>query len=588
MVYLKKENIFFILILLYFFLISAFQATDNHWSGRFDQDIFLIYNSLLIYSGYEQNYIDHPAFTTILILGGLYKFLSLFISNFTLNEILISNDIDQNLQNLYAVARILNSIYFFIYSLLIFKILNELNIKKIICFSSTLIIISFHSIYELLFLIRSEILSINFALLGFYLLLKFLNKNDNSIYCFLSGFLICLAAFAKIQVIFFILILILMLPFLFNYYGIDKLNNTIITHKKFLLFSSILFGILFIFYFFFEFQGQGIIYQKLSNAFTLRRYMQGIPHFIDPLLYLFFILFYFFLIKYLSLKKITNLSNNFSIIYAFLYGILFCIGFILVLDLIGLIEFKKSALFFLSNPIHIMSTFTTKILIFSETIGVFNLKDIVSALQQLFSENYKIFRNLKFAIKFGNIYVEILDVFRFLISLISVLLIIILIAFRKSKRILPLVFLLFIGIVALIVTFGARYSIGYNIYIYPLFLILVALTLNQFKSKKLIYFTFSLILTISLTEIYLLRDFHKYQFARENRIYEMCEIEHWKNSENYIENKNANSFIPLTGEPRLFIRLLIDKANKEFFENYCEQLEKKVSWKTNFFNIKIN
>ena len=85
-----------------------------------------------------------------------------------------------------------------------------------------------------------------------------------------------------------------------------------------------------------------------------------------------------------------------------------------------------------------------------------------------------------------------------------------------------------------------------------------------------------------------MRDFHKYQFARENRIYEMCEIEHWKNSENYIENKNANSFIPLTGEPRLFIRLLIDKANKEFLENYCEQLEKKVSWKTNFFNIKIN
>ena len=118
------------------------------------------------------------------------------------------------------------------------------------------------------------------------------------------------------------------------------------------------------------------------------------------------------------------------------------------------------------------------------------------------------------------------------------------------------------------------------------------LSIPLIKDKSLISFddnfTFSLILTISLTEIYLLRDFHKYQFARENRIYEMCEIEHWKNSENYIENKNANSFIPLTGEPRLLIRLLIDKANKEFFENYCEQLEKKVSWKTNFFNIKIN
>ena len=585
MIYLKKENIFFLLLLLYFFLMSAFQATDNHWSGRFDQDIFLIYNSLLIYSGYEQNYIDHPAFTTFLILGGVYKFLSLFFSNFTLNEILISNDIDQNLQNLYVIARILNSIYFFIYSLLIFKILHELNIKKIICFLSTLIIISFHSIYEILFLIRSEIISINLALMGFYFLLKFLNKNENLIYCFLSGFFVCLAAFAKIQVIFFVLIFLLILPFLFNYYGINKLNNRIITHKKFLLFSSIFFGILFIFYFFFEFHG---LYQKLSSAFTLNRYIQGIPHFIDPLLYSFFIIFYFFLIKYLSLKKITNLSNNFSIIYTFLYGVLFCAGSILVLDLIGFIEFKKSILFFLANPVHIMSSFTTKIWIFSETVGEFNLKDIILSLQQLFSENYKIFKNLKFAIKFGNVYVEVLDVYRFFVSLISVLLIILLIIFGKSKRTLPLVFLLFIGIVVLIVTFGVRYSIGYNIYIYPLFLILVALILNQFESRKFIYLTFSLILTMSLTEIYLLRDFHKYQFARENRIYEMCKIEHWRNSENYIENMNANSFIPLTSEPTLFIRLLIDKADKEFFENYCEQLEKKVSWKTNFFNIKIN
>ena len=235
-----------------------------------------------------------------------------------------------------------------------------------------------------------------------------------------------------------------------------------------------------------------------------------------------------------------------------------------------------------------MSSFTTKIWIFSETVGEFNLKDIILSLQQLFSENYKIFKNLKFAIKFGNVYVEVLDVYRFFVSLISVLLIILLIIFGKSKRTLPLVFLLFIGIVVLIVTFGVRYSIGYNIYIYPLFLILVALILNQFESRKFIYLTFSLILTMSLTEIYLLRDFHKYQFARENRIYEMCKIEHWRNSENYIENMNANSFIPLTSEPTLFIRLLIDKADKEFFENYCEQLEKKVSWKTNFFNIKIN
>ena len=81
MTYLKKENIFFVLLLLYFFLMSAFQATDNHWSARIDQDIFLIYNSLLIYSGFEQDYLDHPAYSTFLILGGVYKILSFLTSH---------------------------------------------------------------------------------------------------------------------------------------------------------------------------------------------------------------------------------------------------------------------------------------------------------------------------------------------------------------------------------------------------------------------------------------------------------------------------------------------------------------------------
>ena len=580
----NNNNLVFLIIFFYYFLVSAFQASNNHWSARLDMDITMIYQSLLIYSGYEQSYIDHPAFTDFLILGAVYKFLSLFFSNFTVNEIFNSDNIDQNLQNLYAVARILNSFYFFIYSVLIYKILQELNIKKIICILSTIIIISFHSVYEILFLIRTEIVSINFGLLGFYFLLKFLNRKENSINCFLSGFFICLAIFSKVQIIFFVFIIILILPFLFNYYEETKFNSIAITNRKFFLYSSIFFGIFFLCYIFLEFN---FIYQELNFALTHRRYIQGIPHFIDPILYSFFILFYFLLIKYLSLKKITNLKDNLSVVFAFLYGIFFCIGSLFALDLIGLIEFRNITLFFLTNPIHIMSTFTTKILIFSESVGKFNLNDILLALNQLFSENYKIFQNKKFAIKFGTIYVEILDLFRFLISFVASALIIILIFSKKSKKVLALSFLLFLGMVIYIVTFGARYSIGYNIYIYPFFLILVSLILNTFESKKFTYIIFLVILSVSLAEIYLLRDFHKYQFARENRIYEICKIEHWKNSPNYNENKNANSFIPLSRHPMLLIRLLIDNAEEEFFVSHCEQLEKKASWKTNFFNIKI-
>ena len=153
MIFLKKENIFFALLLLYFFFISAFQATDNHWSARIDQDIFLIYNSLLIYSGFEQDYIDHPAYSTFLILGGVYKILSFLISNLSLDSIINSNNIDQSLQRLFSIARVLNSIFLFIYIILIFKILKELNIKSILCFIAVLLLLTFHSIYEVLFLI---------------------------------------------------------------------------------------------------------------------------------------------------------------------------------------------------------------------------------------------------------------------------------------------------------------------------------------------------------------------------------------------------------------------------------------------------
>ena len=121
MINLKKENIFFILIFFYFFLISSYQASDNHWSARVDQDIYIIINSLLIYSGYEQDYIDHPAFSTFFILGGVYKILSFFFSNYTFSELINSDNIDQNLQNLFSIARFLNCIYFFIYIFLIFK-----------------------------------------------------------------------------------------------------------------------------------------------------------------------------------------------------------------------------------------------------------------------------------------------------------------------------------------------------------------------------------------------------------------------------------------------------------------------------------
>ena len=106
-----KNNLIFLFIFLHYFLISIFQAADQHWSSILDQDVKIPYNALLVYSGFDQDYVDHPAFTTFVVLGGVYKILSFFFNGFTIQELLSSNDIDQNMQNLFSIARILNSIF---------------------------------------------------------------------------------------------------------------------------------------------------------------------------------------------------------------------------------------------------------------------------------------------------------------------------------------------------------------------------------------------------------------------------------------------------------------------------------------------
>ena len=166
--------------------------------------MIIVFNSLLIYSDIDQNYTHHPAFTTFLILGGLFKILSFFFEGFTLIEILNSNDIDQKLQNLFSIARILNSIFVFSFIFFIFKILKDFNLRPIITIFTTLLILTFINIYELLFLVRNEIVSVLFCLLGFNLLIRYVKHKKSKVYCFFSGIFFCLALLAKYSNIFII------------------------------------------------------------------------------------------------------------------------------------------------------------------------------------------------------------------------------------------------------------------------------------------------------------------------------------------------------------------------------------------------
>ena len=57
---LSKENsakIFFSILFVYFFSLNIYQMHNQHWTAMLDQDIKIIYNSLLISSGFGSSII---------------------------------------------------------------------------------------------------------------------------------------------------------------------------------------------------------------------------------------------------------------------------------------------------------------------------------------------------------------------------------------------------------------------------------------------------------------------------------------------------------------------------------------------------
>ena len=127
-----------------------------------------------------------------------------------------SEKIDQNFQKLFYISRLLNTFYIFICSLILFKILKELKVKFWISIFCSILFIIHLSTFELLYLIRSEIVSILFYLLSIYSFLKFIHCN-NKIYLIFSGFFIAFSLLAKIQVIFLIFTFLIIIPQIIKY-----------------------------------------------------------------------------------------------------------------------------------------------------------------------------------------------------------------------------------------------------------------------------------------------------------------------------------------------------------------------------------
>ena len=549
--------IFFIILFIYFFGLNVYQMHNQHWTAMLDQDIKMIYNSLLISSGFEQAYRDHPAYTTFLILGGIFKICSIFFDNFTIQEVLASDNIDKEFQRLFYIARVINGFYIFLITFFIYKILIELKVSNFISILSTSLSLFFISFYELLFLVRSEIVSVLMFLISFYFLTKFLNRN-NIIYIILTGLFFCLSMLAKIQVIFLYFTVLVALPFLINHLDASDKFNSLIKKSKILVLSKIII-ILFL--------GLNILSQfTLSKNFLseLDDPAFSLLHNEDLILLLFFVLIYFLFIKLLSKYYLINSNLVVISLGMIITGFVICLLTIFLLDITNVIPFHKFNLLRLTNPVKFMTIHTFEM--HNEVSILVTIKALIKAvlgyydLSSQFNESYNpTILNIDIKIFFRNLH------------LIFLLILIIVTFFKiKNKNLIYLSIVFLVGSLIYYLIFLLRETTGYNIFLFPLYVMIISILLNRLN-KKYYFMIYSIFLLVFLLENFSLSTTYKNIFSREPRVYKICGIDKWKNSENYIKNYNNQSYIKLVGDVDIWIKVYANKFYK-ITDIYCIQL----------------
>ena len=562
--------IFFIVLFLYFFSLNIFQMHNQHWTAMLDQDIIMIYNSLLISSGIEQSYRDHPAYTTFLILGGIFKICSMFFDNFTLQEVLSSNAIDEDFQKLFYIGRIVNNFFIFLIIIFFYKVLQEFNISRSITLLAVSFSVFFMSFYELLFLIRSEVVSILMFLISFYFLIRFF-KTNNIFHILLTGLFFGFSMLAKIQIIFLFLIILIILPFLINYFSASDRLNYLIQNSKLLGLSRIIL-ILFILLF--------ILIQTFLAKIFLNFDDQtfSLSHNEDAFLFLFFVLFYLIFIKLLSKYYSINVNQIVVSIGLIISGFVLCLIFVLLLDVTNTISFHKLNLIKLSNPIKFM------------TMHAFEVEGQSGIMVKIRAILQAALGNLEISAEFNENYnptilgIDTKIFFRSLHLIIFFSLILISSLIIRKKILIYLSGVFFIGILIYFLIFILRETFGYNIFLFPFYLIIFSLLLDNLDRKYLLIFSSTLFL-VFIMENFSLSSMYKNVFKREPSVYDFCGIDKWKNSENYEKNYNKESYIKIVDDADLWIKIHAPKFYKVGFE-YCIQLRDEERNRQAKFKIK--
>tara|TARA_B100001250_G_scaffold396149_1_gene401815 strand:+ start:500 stop:2008 length:1509 start_codon:yes stop_codon:yes gene_type:complete len=212
----KTNKIFlFVIIFIYLLVINIIQISYSHWTDFLDMDIVVIYNSLILASGFHQDYLDHPGYTYFVLLSGIYKILNNFplLDIFNISKILNSTNPNIELQKIYVVSRIFNlficlSILYLLYRVLRLINLNDLIIFLILIFSSII-----PAFFDVNFKLRVEGISVLFYLVSLYFVIKF-NKTIKIKYIIFIGVSFLLAYLSKVQIIFHYFSIFFLIPYI--------------------------------------------------------------------------------------------------------------------------------------------------------------------------------------------------------------------------------------------------------------------------------------------------------------------------------------------------------------------------------------
>ena len=443
------ENLiyFFSIIFLIIFFLYTKNSLFSHWSDILDQDVTLIYNSLLVGSNISQEYLDHPAYTTFFFLSFSYKiayFLNI-IDYKNVSDLLNHSNKNEALQVIHNISQFVHLSYSLILILIFKKILYRIINDNLGSFLLSVIFLISPSYIFLFEIIRSEILSLIFIFLFYIFLENSLKKNFYNI-IFSGIFFIC-ALLSKVQVI--LCLFPLLITFFINSLKIQSYKRINIPNK-----ISFFLNILIILF----------LIAIVDNYFYKR---------IDKIFFI-LIVFTFIFAFSVSEKKITGQHNTNITLSFFFIGCIIAIIFFKLLSKLGFTSFHPSLIDIITSPITQMSNIST-----GYQIGRLDNFEYIFKIKEIFFSIRDVWEIKKVSFLF--------DKFNMFVYFSSCLFIFYF--FNKKEYIKSiLLFILNISIITIILVFNFRPYQFYDIYILPFNLILISILIKEIQYKKIICF----------------------------------------------------------------------------------------------------